>query len=140
MTRHIIVGVDGSRTATKAARRAAHIAVQSDSTLVVMTAFDKVTKKRIEINQDAWVITSADEAEAQAATVARSLAVPGVKIEVVAMRGKPAEALVAEARRRKAELIVVGNRRVQGMSRLLGSVASAVAKNAPCDVQIVKTV
>ena len=105
-----------------------------------MTAFDKVTKKRIEINQDAWVITSADEAEAQAATVARSLAVPGVKIEVVAMRGKPAEALVAEARRRKAELIVVGNRRVQGMSRLLGSVASAVAKNAPCDVQIVKTV
>lgn len=30
-------------------------------------------------------------------------------------------------------MVVVGNKRVQGMARVLGSVASAVAKDAPCD-------
>jgi nucleotide-binding universal stress UspA family protein len=39
-----------------------------------------------------------------------------------------------------ADLIVVGNRRVQGIGRLLGSVATDVAQHAPCDVYIVKTV
>ena len=37
-------------------------------------------------------------------------------------------------------MIIVGNRRMQGMGRLLGSVANEVAHNAPCDVLIVKTV
>ena len=39
-----------------------------------------------------------------------------------------------------ADLIVVGNRRVQGIGRVLGSVATDVAHHAPCDVYIVKTV
>ena len=39
-----------------------------------------------------------------------------------------------------ADVIVVGNRRMQGVGRLLGSVANEVAHNAPCDVFIVKTV
>jgi nucleotide-binding universal stress UspA family protein len=36
-------------------------------------------------------------------------------------------------------MIVVGNRRMQGLGRLLGSVANDVAHHAPCDVHIVKT-
>jgi nucleotide-binding universal stress UspA family protein len=44
-----------------------------------------------------------------------------------------------EARRLGARIIVVGNRRVQGASRVLGSIASDVAKQAPCDVLIVNT-
>ena len=40
----------------------------------------------------------------------------------------------------EAELIVVGNRRTQGIGRVLGSVAVSVAAHAPCDVYIVKTV
>ncbi len=54
--------------------------------------------------------------------------------------GKPADALVHVAKEIGADLIVVGNRRVQGISRLLGSVATDVAHHAPCDVYIVKTV
>ena len=56
-----------------------------------------------------------------------------------AARGKPAEALIAEAERTNALMIVVGNRRMQGIGRLLGSVANSVAHNAPCDVYIAKT-
>ena len=36
-------------------------------------------------------------------------------------------------------MIVVGNRRVQGVSRVLGSIASDVLRRAPCDVLIVNT-
>jgi nucleotide-binding universal stress UspA family protein len=36
-------------------------------------------------------------------------------------------------------MIVVGNRRMRGIGRVLGSVANSVAHNAPCDVYIAKT-
>lgn len=140
MDKVVIVGVDGSETAQKAAERAAELAVQSDSKLVVMIAFDKANIERIEIGDDVWVISSHDEAEATADAVAKNIASSGADIEVVAMHGKPADALVDEAKRRNASLIVVGNRRVQGIGRILGSVAASVAQHAPCDVYIVKTV
>jgi nucleotide-binding universal stress UspA family protein len=47
--------------------------------------------------------------------------------------------LVAEAKRLDADLIVVGNVRMQGPGRLLGSVGSGVAHHAPCNVLIVKS-
>ena len=37
-------------------------------------------------------------------------------------------------------MIVVGNRRVQGAGRILGSVAAHVTKNANCDVLVANTV
>ena len=52
---------------------------------------------------------------------------------------KPAEALINEAERFGARMIVVGNRRMRGIGRVLGSVANSVAHNAPCDVYIAKT-
>ncbi|WP_281445477.1 universal stress protein, partial [Paenarthrobacter nicotinovorans] len=48
-------------------------------------------------------------------------------------------ALVNEAEMQDARLIVVGNRRMQGLGRVLGSVANTVAHTAPCDVYIAKT-
>lgn len=140
MSNTIIAGVDGSESAAKAAQRAAELAVQTNSKLVLMTAFNKAEIERIQIGDDTWIISSYDEAEATADNTARSLASIGADIEVMALHGKPAEALVEEARRRDANLIVVGNRRVQGIGRLLGSVAASVAQHAPCDVYIVKTV
>ena len=79
-------------------------------------------------------------AEAIAAEVAGSLGNVVPRVESSPIQGKPAEALVEEAKRLGADLIVVGNRRVQGIGRILGSVASDVAQHAPCDVYIVKTV
>jgi nucleotide-binding universal stress UspA family protein len=47
--------------------------------------------------------------------------------------------LCEEATRLEARAIVVGNRRVQGMSRVLGSVAADVTRQAPCDVVVANT-
>ena len=51
----------------------------------------------------------------------------------------PAKALCEEAARLDASMIVVGNRRVQGATRVLGSIANDVARQAPCNVLIVHT-
>jgi nucleotide-binding universal stress UspA family protein len=44
-----------------------------------------------------------------------------------------------EAQRLEATMIVVGNHRVQGLTRVLGAVATDVTRHAPCDVLIANT-
>jgi nucleotide-binding universal stress UspA family protein len=50
-----------------------------------------------------------------------------------------ARALCSEAIRLDASMIAVGNKRIHGAARVLGSVAGDVAKQAPCNVLIVHT-
>jgi nucleotide-binding universal stress UspA family protein len=71
--------------------------------------------------------------------VAARLSREGLKVTYSSARGKPAEAIIREAERFDARMIVVGNRRMRGLGRVLGSVANSVAHNAPCDVYIAKT-
>jgi nucleotide-binding universal stress UspA family protein len=140
MANVILVGVDGSESSRRAARRAAELAVSMGAELHVLTAVDKATVEEIPDRPGATGVTSGEAAEAiaaQAATEVRSV-VPTVASRP--LQGKPATALVDEAIRLDACLIVVGNRRVQGVGRILGSVATSVAAHAPCDVYIVKTV
>lgn len=140
MANVIVVGVDGSETSRHAAKTAAELAAASDATLHILTAFDKAEMERVEVGHDVWVITSADGAEQVANRAAEELRQITKNVESSPLYGKPAEALVAEAKRLEARLIVVGNKRMQGMTRVLGSVANTVSHTAPCDVYIVKTV
>lgn len=62
----------------------------------------------------------------------------GVTAEVVRSVGQPAEAILALARERDADLIVVGMRKKGFIERLVeGSVAQNVLRRAPCDVIVV---
>jgi nucleotide-binding universal stress UspA family protein len=51
--------------------------------------------------------------------------------------GTAAKALCDEAVRLNASMIAIGNKRVQGAARVFGSIATDVAKHAPCDVLII---
>jgi nucleotide-binding universal stress UspA family protein len=53
--------------------------------------------------------------------------------------GDPATVLCEEAQRLNARMIVVGNRRVQSAARVLGAIATDVARHAHCDVLIAHT-
>lgn len=141
MTGLIIVGVDGSPTASQAAQTAADLAVSTNASLHVICSYDRDRVEEIVgEGSDRWLLSSSDQAARIAADVAASLNADGVEVSSAAAAGKPGEALVHEAERLEATLIVVGNKRVQGISRVLGSVAAAVAQHAPCDVYIAKTV
>jgi len=139
MTGVVIVGVDGSETAMRAAKAAQQLAIGLGASLRVVSAFDSNRTEVVEIGTDKWIVSDAAEAEAVARAVAERLADDRLQVTYSAARGKPGEALVKEAEVQDARLIVVGNRRMQGLGRVLGSVANTVAHTAPCDVYIAKT-
>ncbi|GHD11189.1 universal stress protein [Zhihengliuella salsuginis] len=141
MSGTVIVGVDGSTTSFKAASRAATVAAGLGATLTVVTAYAKDSTEVVEIGNDTWVLDSAEQADKLTNQVAFKLreVVPGAKIVTKAVKGKPTEALVKAAEEEEAQLIVVGNVGMKGLGRVLGSVATSVAHNSPCDVYVVKT-
>ncbi|MDP2291054.1 MAG: universal stress protein [Actinomycetota bacterium] len=139
MSKHIIVGVDDSDTAAQAARVAADLAVKLGGELHVIMACDDERSTEVGVGSDLIVINRSDEAAAIAQGVAATLRRDGLVISSGARYGRPHEALIEEAKRFDDALIVVGNRRMTGAGRMLGSVANSVAHNAPCDVYVVKT-
>jgi nucleotide-binding universal stress UspA family protein len=139
MSGTIIVGVDGSETAMRAARTAADLAAGMGATLNVVTAYASDKTEVVEIAGEDWTVSNAAEATKVAQRVATQLGASGVATTYTAALGKPHEVLIAEAERVAAKLIVIGNRRMQGLGRVLGSVANTVAHNAPCDVYVAKT-
>ncbi|MGN7251112.1 universal stress protein [Arthrobacter sp. SAFR-014] len=139
MAETIVVGVDGSGTARKAAEVARDLAGALGARLHVVSAFDTDRTEVFGSGSDRWIVSDAGEAERVAREVAAALAAGELEITYSAARGKPAEALVREADRLEARMIVVGNRRMQGLGRVLGSVANSVAHSASCDVYIANT-
>ncbi|MDQ0867935.1 nucleotide-binding universal stress UspA family protein [Arthrobacter sp. V1I9] len=134
----VVVGVDGSESARKAAEAAKDLATSLGASLHVVTAFETESAETFGVGSDKVRISNADSAERVANWLASNTG-PGLEITHSAARGKPADALIKEAMRLDARLIVVGNRRMRGIGRLLGSVANSVAHNAPCDVYIANT-
>ena len=135
-----VIGTDGSETAARAAKRAGDLARATGASVHVVCAYTKTSGANFRIGSDEYMATSLTTAEQIADQQAATFRAQGVEATSAAMDQKPADALINEAERLEAELIVVGNRRMQGVSRLLGSVANEVAHNAPCDVLVVKTV
>jgi nucleotide-binding universal stress UspA family protein len=61
----------------------------------------------------------------------------GREIETVVRKGEPAAEILAEAKESASDLIVLGSSGRRGMERLLvGSVAEATLRNAPCNVLV----
>lgn len=140
MANIIIVGVDGSESSRTAAQRAAEMAAATGARLHVLSAVNRALVEEFPDRPGGAQVTSGEIADSVVAEVADELKGKVLEISTGSMQAKPAVALVEEAERLEAWLIVVGNRRSQGLGRVLGSVASAVVSHAPCDVYIVKTV
>lgn len=138
MSGTIVVGVDGSATARKAAEAARDLATALGATLHVVSAFDAERSEVLRTGSDKWLVSDADKAEHVARTVADTLG-GDINITYSAAGGRPADALIREAISKEARVIVVGNRRMRGIGRVLGSVANSVAHSAPCDVYIANT-
>jgi nucleotide-binding universal stress UspA family protein len=63
----------------------------------------------------------------------------GYKVETAVEEGAPKAKIVEDAARWNADLIILGSHGRAGMDRfLMGSVSEAVARHAPCSVQVVR--
>lgn len=141
MTINIVTGVDGNEPATEAARTAARLAQGLGGVLHVVSAYGKVDTINVRAEGHEFEVSPEHDAQMVAEGVATLLATEfeSLTIEAASAEGKPSEALVDAAERLNADLIVVGNKRVQGLTRMLGSIATDVAHKAPCDVYIAHT-
>lgn len=141
MSKTIVVGVDESETAAAAARRAAELAQAFDGELHVLSAYGKFESETFTSGSEEIRFTSEQDARSVAGNVVAALRqeFPDLAITGDPLEGKPGEALVDAAARIGADIIVVGNKRVQGIARVLGSVARDVAARATCDVYVAHT-
>jgi nucleotide-binding universal stress UspA family protein len=142
----ILVGTDGSETASRAVREAAELAKANDAELLVLTVFDppsptKLAQVVAEAPAEiAWRITGSGAAEDIATRAVAALGGDGKASPLVEPGQDAADALIQVAEREGVDLIVVGNRGMSGAKRfLLGSVPNKVSHHAPCDVMIVRT-
>jgi nucleotide-binding universal stress UspA family protein len=88
---------------------------------------------------DDYLQRVAEGPEAVHASIRSMLEPLGVRAEFHSASGDPAEAIVRTADQVGADLIVVGNRGMKGVRRVLGSVPNTVAHSADCSVMIVDT-
>jgi nucleotide-binding universal stress UspA family protein/nitrite reductase/ring-hydroxylating ferredoxin subunit len=121
--RTILVGTDGSPTASEAARKAMELAMQLRAEVTLVYVGDPIVGA-IKLEE-----TASGRPE-------------GVHVKPVVLQGEdPADSLCRVAEQGDMELIVVGNKGMSGARRfLLGSVPNKVAHYAPTDVLIAKTV
>ena len=135
----IIVGVDGSDTARMAAVAAAEMATNFNRPLHIVTSMKSHNSREVHGGgSEVWHIDSVGVAEDLLKALAGELKVT-VPVSHAVVMSDVANGLCDEATRLNASMIVVGNKRVQGAARVLGSIAGDVAKRAPCNVLIVHT-
>ncbi|WP_300080170.1 universal stress protein [Propioniciclava sp.] len=143
--RRIVVGTDGSALADPTVARAAVLAASEGAELVIVCAYSGVTQRdeaRVGGLGDTRVGTVLGRAAAEDAVAAAAATASGLGATVAApllVESDPAEALVAAAASRSADLVVIGAiRDVSIADRLLGTVASAVVRRAACEVLVVR--
>ncbi len=116
----MLMGTDGSRTATMALERAIEVARGMDASLTVVT-----------VGRRDWATDVLAEAEARVKAA-------GVPVVTEQHDGNPAAVLVERAV--EFDLLVLGNRGMTGARRfLLGSVPNKVSHHVGTDLLIVKT-
>ena len=142
----IVVGTDGSETATQAVRTAIELAKMSKARLEIVSAYEPVSQSRLReegegisgdvsyaVNPREDVNLVLDKAQAEAKKA---------KVDVVThpREGEPADAILDVAEEHRADLVIVGNKGMTGARRfLLGSVPNKISHHSPCDVWIVHT-
>jgi nucleotide-binding universal stress UspA family protein len=143
----ILVGTDGSATATTAVRHAIDLARELDARLQIVSAYEPVSDQRlrsekIELPGDAqWMVGPREDVLAVLGAAQQEAVQSGlVAVETFARQGDAADAILDVAEEQRSDLIIVGNRGMTGAKRfLLGSVPNKVSHHAPCSVLIVRT-
>jgi nucleotide-binding universal stress UspA family protein len=142
----MVVGTDGSETATEAVRQATALARRLDAKVHLVSAYEPVPESRLreerqQVPDDLqWMVNPREDVSVTLAEAARGLEEQGLTVETHAREGDPADAILDVAEEQGADLIVVGNKGMTGAKRfLLGSVPNKVSHHAPCSVMIIRT-
>jgi nucleotide-binding universal stress UspA family protein len=146
--RTVVVGTDGSESSLRAVARAGALAGACGATLVVACAYLPAEADERELShaqdvlgEDAYQVVGSHPAEDTVRSAGeRAVAAGAGRVRTVAVMGSPVEALLDVVRREDADLLVVGNKGLNGIKgRLLGSVPADATRRSGCDVLVVHT-
>ena len=142
----IVVGTDGSETATEAVKTAVELAKLSNAKLEIVSAYEPVPQSRLREEGEgiSGDVSHAINPREDVQFVLDKAAAEAKKAEVDVVthprEGDPADAILDVAEEQNAELIVVANEGMTGARRFrLGSVPNRVSHHAPCSVLIIRT-
>jgi nucleotide-binding universal stress UspA family protein len=141
----IVVGTDGSQTAERAVDKAAEIAEAFGVQIHVVTSCRPPGSLWMAAAGGVALADAAAEEDARRRAeeildrARHRLGKRGIEARTHVCHGEPAEALVTIAQAERAQMMVVGNRGMNGARRVLGSVPNRVSHSAPCSVLIVST-
>ena len=143
MFRTIVVGTDGSKTASRAVRRAADLALLCSARLHLVTAY-RPTDMAVIGPMGAGLSAQTEETvpadiEEMLGALATEITGAGVGVTVHAVAGRAADVLLDIADAERADAIVVGNRGVQGSRPSIGSVPLNILQHAHCTVIVIPT-
>lgn len=139
--KHVLVAVDGSEAANRAAAFAGEVAHVAGAKLTLLYAYDRADISSLSLDiTSVEHVAETERQRARDAFNAARLAIgdrPPRIFEHTAI-GRPAELIVELGRATPVQLIVVGSRgRGRLTEVLLGSTAQAVLHHAPCAVTVV---
>ena len=143
----VLIGVDDSAHADATLEFVQRLSWPADTAVVVCSAVApphmaySSSKNHLPLGMDVggWIEGLTKLHEDLAARGARKLADAGLHTQARVLQGDPREALIEEAKRERADLLVVGSHGHTGLEKLvMGSVASHMATHAPCSVLVVR--
>ena len=143
----VMIGVDDSAHAETTVAFVRRMSWPADTAMIVVSAVQlpSVAYSSSEsfapttIDTGTWLKDLTKLHEGLASRAARKLADEGFQTQSRVLQGDPREALIDEAKKERADLLVVGSHGRTGLEKLLmGSVASHVVTHAPCSVLVVK--
>ena len=120
----------------------------SGATLVVACAYlpteaddRELSRAQDALGDEGYQVVGSHPAEEKVRTAAERAGTAGAQnVRTVAVAGSPVEALLDVVRREDADLLVVGNRGLNGIKgRLLGSVPADATRRSGVDVLVVHT-
>ena len=132
MVSKILVPTDGSKTARKAVRYAVDLAKQLNASVIVLSVIDNrsfIAQTVPAVDTPMHVVEPIEDylreaAKKYAGEIEKLCDESGVQSETVIKTGHPVEIIVKEAKKSKADLIVMGS---HGRSALAASVLGSVA-------------
>jgi nucleotide-binding universal stress UspA family protein len=142
MFQRAVVGTDGSPTASEALKAAAELCALCGAELHIVSGYNATTNLHVAgagSHVETWAVRSTDAVEGILRDATDMVRTHKLTVSTHHEEGDPAKALVSVANEVGADLIVVGNRGMRGVRRLLGSVPNDVAHKAPCAVLIIQT-
>lgn len=139
MYQRILLAVDGSANAQRAAQEAIKLAKLSDTSFVDVVYVVNVEKVKNELLLAGSIEKVELARQRKIAPVEQALLAANIQYHITILKGEPGFEIVRYAHEQQVDLVVIGSRGLNSFQEMvLGSVSHKVMKRVQCPALIVK--